>query len=129
MYRDCVLLCSYCAGVLYGWLSCSPRPMASRSRAQPYILALLFRSGMENTLACAGLGHSNPATVTIETVTIVIAITVTIITLTAPTVTETTSTASSVMHTLISYALEHRRQEPRGCTGNSSRIRISGCRR
>ena len=63
-----------------------------RSRAQPYILGLLFKSGMENTVACIGLGHSNPGTVTIETVTMVMAITVTAITVTVTTLTATTVT-------------------------------------
>jgi len=58
-----------------------------RSRAQPYILGLLFKSGLENTVACVGLGHSNHGTVTIETVTTVMGITVTGTTLTATTVT------------------------------------------
>ena len=40
-----------------------------RSRAQPYIPGLLFKSGMENIGRCVGTGHSNPATVTIGTVT------------------------------------------------------------
>ena len=87
-----------------------------RSRAQPYIPGLLFKSGMENIGACVGTGHSNPVTVTIGTVTV-----------TAIMVTETTSTAAPVMHVPISYVLEHRRPEPRGFIGNSSRIPISGC--
>ena len=98
-----------------------------RSRAQPYILGLLFNSRMENIGPCVGAGHSNPRTVTIETVTTVMAITVTAIMLTATTVTEASSTAWRMMHAPISYALEHRRQEPRGFIGNSSRILTSGC--
>ena len=58
-----------------------------RSRAQPYIPGLLFKSGMENMLACVGAGQSNPGTVTIEMVTTVMAITVTVTTQTATTVT------------------------------------------
>src|SRR5258707_849013 len=85
-----------------------------RSRAQPYIPGLLFKSGMENIGACIGTGHSNPVTVTTVTVT---------------TVTDTTSTASPAMPVPTSYVLEHRRPEPRGFTGNSSRIPISGCLR
>ena len=97
-----------------------------RSRAQPYIPGLLFKSGMENIARCVGTGHSNPATVTIGTVTMV---TVTTDHLTATTVTDTTSTASPVTHVPTSYALERRKPEPRGFIGNSSRIPISGCRR
>ena len=61
-----------------------------RSRAQPYILGLLFKLGLENIVACVGVCHSNPGTVTIETVTTVMGITVTVTTLTATTVTEAT---------------------------------------
>ena len=53
----------------------------------------------------------------------------TVTTLTATTVTETASTTSPGMHVPTSYALERRRPEPRGFTGNSSRIQISGCLR
>lgn len=67
---------------------------------------------------CGGLGHSNPATVTIETVTA----------LTATKVTEMTSTALPALHTLTSYVWERRKPEPPGFIGNSSRIPISGCR-
>src|SRR5205823_9840 len=90
-----------------------------RSRAQPYIPSLLFKSRMENIVACVGTGHSNPATVTIGMVT----------TVTDTTVTVTTSMAAPVMHVPTSYVLERRRPEPLGSTGNSSRIPISGCRR
>src|SRR5258705_6030175 len=89
-----------------------------RSRAQPYIPAWLFKSGVENIAACVGTCHSNPVTVTIETVTMV----------TVATVTVTTSTAAPAMPVLTSYVLEHRKPEPRGSIGNSSRIPISGCR-
>src|SRR5258707_7685589 len=94
-----------------------------RSRAQPYIPGLLFKSRMENIGACVGTGHSNPVTVTIETVTMVRVVTVTV-----TTVTVTTSTASPAMPVLTSYVLEHRKPEPRGSIANSSRIPISGCR-
>src|SRR6476660_3458733 len=88
-----------------------------RSRAQPYIPGLLFKSGMENIGAWVGTGHSNSVTVTIETVTMV----------TVATVTATTSTASPAMPVPTFYVLERRRPEPRGFIGNSSRIPISGC--
>jgi hypothetical protein len=90
----------------------------SRRPPQPGIPGLLFKSGMENIVACVGTGHSNPVTVTIGTVTTVM----------ATTVTDTTSTASPVMHVPISYVLERRRPEPRGFIGSLSRIPISGCR-
>src|SRR6476661_1162669 len=83
-----------------------------RSRAQPYIPGLLFKSGMENIGAWVGTGHSNSVTVAIVTVT---------------TVTATTSTASPAMPVPTFYVLERRRPEPRGFIGNSSRIPISGC--
>ena len=83
-----------------------------RSRAQPYIPGLLFKSGMENIVACVGTGHSNPATVTIGTVT---------------TVTDTTSTGPQVMHVRTSYVLERRKPEPHGFISNSSSTPISGC--
>src|SRR6266550_5132495 len=89
----------------------------ARSRVQPYIPSLLFKSGMENIVACVGTGHSNPATVTIGTVT----------TVTDTTVTVTTSMAAPVMHVPTSYVLERRRPEPLGSTGKRSRIPISGC--
>jgi hypothetical protein len=49
-------------------------------------------------------------------------------TVTAQSLTTVTETASSVMRAPTSYALEHKRQEHRGFIGNSSRMRISGCR-
>ena len=88
-----------------------------RSRAQPYILGLLFKSGMENMVACVGPGQSNPATVTIGTV----------ITVTSIAVTEMTSTAPPALHAPTSYVWERRKPEPRGSIGSSSRILISGC--
>lgn len=102
-----------------------------QSRTQPYIPGLLFKSRMENIGPWIGAGHSNSATETIKTVITIMAITVTVTatTLKATTVMETRSTASRVMRAPISYALEHRRQEPHGFIGNSSHIRISGCRR
>jgi hypothetical protein len=78
---------------------------------------LLFKSGMENIVACVGAGHSNPATVTIGTVT----------TVTATTVTDMTSMAAPVMHVPTSYVLERRKPEPHGFISNSSGIPISGC--
>jgi len=109
----------------------------ARSRAQPYIPGLLFKSGMENIVPCAGTGHSNPATVTIGTVTIgtvtigTVTIgtvtTVTATTVTVTMVTDTTSTASQAMHVPTSFVLERRKPEPHGFISNSSSIPISGC--
>ena len=93
-----------------------------RSRAQPYIPGLLFKSGMENMVACVGPGQSNPATVTIGTATMAAVITVTAIA-----VTEMTSTAPPALHAPTFYVWERRKPEPRGSIGNSSRIPISGC--
>src|SRR4029079_11556368 len=59
----------------------------SRCRAKPYIPGLLFKSRMENIGQCAGIGHSNPATVP----------TVTVTTETATTVTATTVIALTAM--------------------------------
>jgi hypothetical protein len=50
------------------------------------------------------------------------------ITVTATTTTEKNSMVSLETHVPIFYVLGHRRPEPRGFIGNSSRIRISGCR-
>ena len=86
----------------------------SRRPPQPGTPGLLFKSGMENIVACVGAGHSNPATVTSVTATVTM-------------VTDTPFTLSPVMHVPIFYVLEHRRPEPRGFIGNSSRIQISGC--
>ena len=93
-----------------------------RRRPRPYIPGLLFESGMENIVPCAGPGQSNPATVAIGTVTMA-----TVITVTAIMVTEMMSTASAVMHVQIFYVLERRKPEPHGSTGNWSRIPTSGC--
>ena len=89
----------------------------------PGIPSLLFKSRMENIVPCVGTGHLNPATVTIGTVTMV-----TVTTVTVTTVTDTISTATPPMHVQTSYVLERRKPEPRGFTGNWSRIPISGCR-
>ena len=94
----------------------------SRRSPQPGTPDLLFKSGMENIVRCVGTGHSNPATLTIGTVAVVM-----VTKLTAKTVTDTTSTASLGMHAPTFYVLERKRREPRGFTGNWSRILISGC--
>jgi len=90
--------------------------LVARCKARPYISALLFKSRMENIWQCVGTGHSNPATVTIGTVT----------TLADTTVTDTNSTVPQVKDDPISYALERRKQGPRGFIGNLSRMLISG---
>ena len=73
-------------------------PYIDRTSCEPICSAfsppgLLFKSGMENIGRCAGVGHSNPATVTIGTVT-----TGTEDTVTATTIMAKSLTASPVTH-------------------------------
>src|SRR5258708_20487683 len=79
-----------------------------RSRAQPYIPGLLFKSGMENIAACVGTCHSNPITVTIETGTMV----------TVSTGTDTTSTAAPAIRVPPSPWFGPRSPEPLGFINN-----------
>jgi len=79
----------------------------SRCRAEPYIPGLLFKSRMENIGQCAGIGHSNPATVPTVTVTTETATTVTATTVI--TVMAMFSTAAPALQVPIFFVLERRK--------------------
>ena len=88
----------------------------SRCRAEPYIPGLLFKSRMENIGQCAGIGHSNPATVRTATVTTETATTVTAKMVIA--VTAMVSTAARETQVPIFFVLERRKLERPGFIGN-----------